>query len=102
MALAPLCRSCGVREWQHLCSGAAPSEVERRVLAARASRKVQRNPPATKPPKGATKPLRDATKPSATKPAGAKGGRPRVGGEAMSSTERARRRRAALRLVEDS
>ncbi len=38
MGLAPLCRSCGVREWGHLCSGRAPSEIERRALKAAKSK----------------------------------------------------------------
>jgi hypothetical protein len=28
---APKCGYCGVEEWGHLCSGAAPSEIERRA-----------------------------------------------------------------------
>jgi hypothetical protein len=28
---APKCQFCGVEEWGHLCSGAAPSEIERRA-----------------------------------------------------------------------
>ena len=28
---APRCAFCGVEEWGHLCSGAAPSEIERRA-----------------------------------------------------------------------
>ncbi len=69
-----------------------------KVAERKMQRKVQRNPPATKP--------RDATKPPATETtpsggfvaSGKKGGRPKKEG-ALSSTERARRRREALRLV---
>jgi len=90
---APRCQYCGVEEWGHLCGGRAPSEIERR-----AARGAVTKTPATK--------NRGATEISATKILdGVKAlkrgrGRPkRVGEEALSSTERSRRRRAALRAL---
>jgi hypothetical protein len=59
---------CGAKEWQHLCSGRAPSEIERRVQA-----------------------KANVTKLAVTK---IKRGRPPVSGKAMTAAERKRRQRS--------
>jgi len=101
---APRCQYCGVEEWGHLCVGRAPSEIERRAArgVVRALVKVreaeagvsEKARGVTKTPVTKTSDVTETTPVTKTR----KGGRPKKEG-ALSTAERVRRHRAALRAL---
>ena|SRR6476659_9505930 len=95
----PKCPVCGVKEWSHLCSGKAASEIERRAAAVRPlslRELVYREMQAA-----VTKPVTKVGRPVTKVKRKAKMGRPLLGEKPTTSAERMRRYRAKAKHAHD-